>query len=120
MSASVAAGAASVTSQTENVLRVRGTYHVGQQYAFSAMPFYSTGTTDPTLYPAGAVTGSLAGSPNTTGLLAEVDYNPWQNTRISLQYTAYFKFNGRANNYDGGGRNASDNNTLYLVTWLMF
>ncbi len=120
MDASVAAGAASVTSQTVNVFRVRGTYHVGQRYAFSAMPFFSTGTTDPTLYPAGAVTGSLAGSPNTTGLLAEVDYNAWQNARISLQYTAYGKFNGRANNYDGGGRNASDNNTLYLVTWLMF
>ena len=120
MDASVTAGAASVTSQTEDVFRVRGTYHVGQQYAFSAMPFYSTGTTDPTLYPAAAVRGSLAGSPNTTGLLAEVDYNPWQNARISLQYTAYFKFNGRENNYDGGGRNASDNNTLYLVTWLMF
>jgi len=120
MSASVAAGVASVTSQTEDVFRVRGTYHMGQRYAISAMPFYSTGTTDPTLYPVGAVTGSLAGSPNTTGLLAELDYNPWQNARISLQYTAYFKFNGRANNYDGGGRNASDNNTLYLVTWLMF
>jgi hypothetical protein len=120
MGASVASGAASVTSQTENVFRVRGTYHVGQGYAFSIMPFYTTGTTDPTLYPSGAVAGSLAGSPNTTGLLAEVDYNPWQNARISLQYKAYGKFNGRANNYDGGGRNASDNNTLYLVTWLMF
>jgi len=120
LGASMDSGFASVRSQSVNVFRVRGTYHVGQEWAFSAMPFISTGTTDPTLYPAGAVTGSLAGSPNTTGLLAEVDYNPWQNTRIALQYTAYGKFNGRANNYDGGGRNASDNNTLYLVTWLMF
>jgi hypothetical protein len=120
MDASVAAGVASVTSQSVNVFRVRGTYHVGQQWALSAMPFYTTGTTDPTLYPVGAVSGSLAGSPNTSGLLAEVDYNPWQNTRIALQYTAYGQFNGRMNNYDGGGRNASDNNTLYLVTWLMF
>ena len=120
MGASVAAGAASVTSQSVDEIRVRGTYHVGQLWAFSAMPFFTTGTTDPTLYPAGAVVGSLAGSPNTTGLLAEVDYNPWQNARITLQYTAYGKFNGRADNYDGAGRNASDNNTLYLVTWLMF
>ncbi len=120
MGASVAAGLASVTSQKVDVFRVRGTYHAGQLWAFSLMPFLSSGTTDPTLYPAAAVSGSLAGSPNTTGLLAEVDYNPWQNARISLQYTAYGKFNGRANNYDGGGRSASDNNTLYLVTWLMF
>jgi hypothetical protein len=120
MSASVTAGDASVTSQKVDVFRVRGTYHVGQRYAFSVGPFYSKGTTDPTLYPAAAVSGSLAGSPNTTGLIAEVDYNPWQNTRLTLQYTAYGKFNGRANNYDGGGRNASANNTLYAVAWLMF
>ena len=120
MDASVTAGAASVASQTVNVFRVRGTYHVGQQWAFSLMPFATSGTTDAALYPAAAVSGSLAGSPNTTGLLAEIDYNPWQNARISLQYTAYGKFNGRSSNYDGGGRNASDNNTIYLVSWLMF
>ena len=120
MDASVAAGAASVASQSVNEFRVRGTYHLRQAWALSLMPFFSTGTTDPTLYPAGAVNGSLAGSPNTTGLLAEVDYNPWQNARITLQYTAFGKFNGRANNYDGANRNASDNNTLYLLTWLMF
>ena len=120
LDASVAAGLASVASQSVNEVRVRGTYHAGQGWAYSLMPFFTTGTTDPTLYPSGAVTGSLAGSPNTTGLVAEVDYNPWQNARITLQYTAYGKFNGRANNYDGANRNASDNNHLYLVTWLMF
>jgi len=120
MAASVDSGFASVASQSLNTYRVRGTYHFGQGYALSLEPFYTTGTTDPTLYPAASVHGSLAGSPNTSGLIAELDYNPWENTRIALQYTAYGKFNGRANNYDGGGRNASDNNTLYAVVWLMF
>jgi hypothetical protein len=32
----------------------------------------------------------------------------------------YQKFNGAETNYDGYGRNASDNNTLYLLIWLMF
>jgi hypothetical protein len=32
----------------------------------------------------------------------------------------YSKFNGASNNYDGFGRNASDNNTFYLLGWLMF
>jgi hypothetical protein len=32
----------------------------------------------------------------------------------------YTKFNGARNNYDGSGRNASDNNTLYLLAWLVF
>jgi hypothetical protein len=49
-----------------------------------------------------------------------VDWNPWMNTRISLQYTMYSKFNGASSNYDGSGRNASANNTLYLQAWLMF
>ncbi len=40
---------------------------------------------------------------------------PWQNVRLSAQYTAYTKFNGGTTNYDGFGRNASWNNTLYRV-----
>jgi len=37
-----------------------------------------------------------------------------------LQYTAYETFNGASHNYDGYGRNAADNNTLYLATYLMW
>jgi hypothetical protein len=59
-------------------------------------------------------------SPNSNGLLAELDYLPWENTKISLQYTAYGKFNGSSANYDGSGRNASYNNTLYLQFWVLF
>jgi len=32
----------------------------------------------------------------------------------------YSKFNGASSNYDGANRNASDNNTLYLLGWLNF
>ena len=32
----------------------------------------------------------------------------------------YNKFNGASDNYDGAGRNASDNNTLYLLSWINF
>ena len=32
----------------------------------------------------------------------------------------YNKFNGADSNYDGFGRNASANNTLYALVWLMF
>jgi len=31
--------------------------------------------------------------------------------RVGLQYTGYSKFNGASSNYDGFGRNASDNDT---------
>jgi hypothetical protein len=37
-----------------------------------------------------------------------------------MQYTAYNKFNGGGSNYDGLGRNASDNNALYLLLWFAY
>jgi hypothetical protein len=33
---------------------------------------------------------------------------------------AYAEFNGAAINYDGLGRSVSDNNSLFLLGWLMF
>jgi len=37
-----------------------------------------------------------------------------------LQYTAYNKFNGAKTNYDGNGRNAGDNNTLFFNVWVAY
>ena len=51
---------------------------------------------------------------------AEVDYLPWLNVKLGLQYTAYMKFNGATSNYDGMGRNASDNNMIYGYVWIAF
>jgi len=47
---------------------------------------------------------------------------PWKYayTKFSLQYVIYNKFNGSSTNYDGFGRNASGNNTLYLLAWFAF
>jgi len=66
------------------------------------------------------MSGSATGSPNSRGLLGELDLNLWENVRLVAQYVAYDKFNGAKLNYDGFGRNASDNNTLYVMTWLTF
>ena len=52
--------------------------------------------------------------------MAEVDYLPWLNVKLGLQYTAFLNFNGASSNYDGAGRNASDNNLLFLYLWLAF
>jgi hypothetical protein len=83
--------------------------------------FQTSGTRDVTLFAPGDVTGSRTGRPNTSGLVGEVQYNAWQNTRLGLQYVAYTKFNGSSSSYDvPGGRSASDNNTLFLYTWLAF
>jgi chromate transport protein ChrA len=48
-----------------------------------------------------------------------LDFLPWLNTRLTAQYVVYSKFNGSSSNYDGSGRNASDNNTLFLLAWLV-
>jgi hypothetical protein len=40
--------------------------------------------------------------------------------RVGAQYTAYGRVNGGSSSYDGAGRRASDHNTLYLFTWLVF
>ncbi len=43
---------------------------------------------------------------------------PFANLRVGPQYTVYTKYDGATTNYDGTGRNASDNNTLYLFVWM--
>ena len=54
------------------------------------------------------------------GILGQINYYPWENVRLSLQYTAYLKFNGSSSNYDGTGRDAQDNNTTYLLAWFVW
>jgi hypothetical protein len=66
------------------------------------------------------VVGSASGSPDSKGWTAELDFLPWQNVKLALQYTLYNRFNGGTTNYDGSGRNASDNNTLFLLGWVAF
>jgi hypothetical protein len=53
------------------------------------------------------------GNPDTNGFIGEVDLNPWENTRVGVQYTGYSKF-------DGTGTNASGNNTLFAFLWMAF
>jgi hypothetical protein len=70
------------------------------------------------------------GSPNSNGLMGELDYTLWPagnspfgplvNARIGVQYTLYGKFNGARRNFDGNGANAADNNALRAFTWIAF
>jgi len=82
--------------------------------------FSITGKTDHLVYSAIPDEGSRTGSPDSNGFILETDYRPWDKIKISLQYVIYNKFNGAFSNYDGSGRNASNNNTFYAVVWLMF
>ena len=67
-----------------------------------------------------ALNGSFNGSPDSSAFIVELNWLYERDRRITLQYKAYQKFNGAKSNYDGFGRNASDNNTLYLLAWFPF
>ena len=92
-------------------LRVSGTYYYKRKIGGTVGLFSTTGSSDATLAPNG---------PDTKGWVAELNYLPWLNTKLSLQYTSYSKYSGLGTNYDGAGRNASDNNTLYALVWLSY
>jgi len=114
------AGGTANPRNTLNTVRFDAMYHLGHEYAFTIAPFVTTGTTDTLLYAAAPLNGSRLGSPDFSGVIGEVDIMPWQNLRMQFQYVYYGKFNGSRTNYDGSGRNASDNNTAYVLFWLLF
>ncbi len=114
------AGGTANSTNTLRTFRLDAMYHIGTRYAFTLAPFTTIGSRDSVLYAPAWVVGSRTGSPDNGGLIAEVDVMPWQNLRLQFQYIAYNKFNGGTSNYDGFGRRATDNNTLYFVTWLLY
>jgi hypothetical protein len=127
LDASFASGASANPTNTLTTTRAWATYyyrrHVGGTLGF----FSTTGSVDAGLYgPAPApppppnVITSANGSPDTRGWIAEVNYLPWLNVKLSAQYVSYTKFNGDSTNYDGVGRSASDNNALYLLLWFAY
>ncbi len=107
-------------SNTLNTFKVDGNYYFPQGIGLSLGFFTISGNSNKGIYIPQAINGSRTGAPNSSGFIGEVDYLPWLNTKFSIQYVLYNKFNGAQTNYDGLGRNAADNNTLYLLAWLMF
>ena len=106
---------------TLDTARITGSYFYKRKIGGSLQYFSTTGTRDPVLYATGTpILGSASGKPNTQGFVLEADYMLFLNTKLGVQYTPYTKFNGRSNNYDGAGRNASDNNTVFVFLWTAF
>ena len=125
LAGSLAAGTTANPSNQLTTTRLWTTYYYRRRVGATAQYFQTTGSTDPILYPAPApgengVVTSANGSPGTRGWVAEANYLPWLNTKLTLQYTAYTKFNGSSSSYDGLGRSASANNALYLLLWFSY
>jgi hypothetical protein len=116
LNASFAAGEAENVSAALDTLRFDGSYY-RNKWRFTAGYFATSGDRDTLLYAPGAVDGSASGSPDSRGVILQASHAPWQNVQLMLQYTGYSRFNGAASNYDGFGRDAADNDTLFLQAW---
>ena len=120
LNASFATGFASNASDTLRTVKIDAHYAYRRTYGGMLQYFATTGSSDDLKYNTGEpVMGSANGSPNSKGWLAQLDYLPIQNLKLSVRYTAYTQFNGAGTNYDGFGRNAKDNNSVFLLAWFL-
>ena len=114
-----------------NQVRVNVSYWYMDTYGLTLGWQNTWGPAEPAAFTTGsAVTNSANGKPNSNSFIVEADWvpfgkpdswmSPWANLKVGVQYIAYTQFNGGSRNYDGFGRNASDNNTLFLFAWLAF
>jgi hypothetical protein len=103
-----------------NTVQANAEYHFGNKLSGTIGFFNIDGTPDPVLFPAGAVSGSANGDPRSNGYIANISWWPVQNIGLTFQYTGYARFNGAGTNYDGAGRNAGSNNTVYLLARFVF
>ena len=118
-------------TDSTNVLRAKLTYVYQARYGGSVGLFTLTGSTNTanqtsgydntgTLVRLAGAGSNFTGSLSTRGFTLETFYTPIQYLRLGIQYTGYTRFNGASTNYDGFGRNARDNNTLFTYAWLAY
>jgi len=115
---------ATVSGATTGTLKIRdanlnGEYYYDRMYGAGLGYFTTRGDADAGLY--GATNPS--NKPDSAGWVANLNYLPWLNAKLTLQYTFYSKFDGGSTYISDTShslRNAKDNNTLYLAAWFMF
>jgi hypothetical protein len=119
--ASFPAGEAASESATLRTLRADAHYWFNRKYGGGVQWFNTSGDADPLVFASGTpVYGSANGRPDSRGWMGELNYLPWQNVKLALRYTAYSRFNGSSSDYDGFGRKASDNNSVFLIGWVLW
>lgn len=112
------------SSNTVDSFKLKATYVYQAKYGGSLGYFRTGGSSDASYQttpdpadPAAVPLGAASATPGAAGWIPEIFWTPTQYVRVGMQYTMYDKFNGGSNNYDGFGRNAKDNNTLYFYVW---
>jgi hypothetical protein len=102
-------------------LNLSAGYGHRERWIFNAAYFSNNGNNNTALFGLTAPSGTqLTSSPNTNGYVLEASRVFTQNLQMILQYKGFLKFNGLTNNIDGLGRNASDNNTIWLTAFFAF
>jgi hypothetical protein len=93
------------------------TYYYDRKIGFTVGYFSTTGSGDAAIYAANA-----SGTPDTEGIVAEVNFVPWYNTKFGVQYTNFTKYNGSEKGFDSASAtmNATDENTVVASAWLMY
>ena len=94
-----------------NQLKLKATYTYHARYGASLAYFSTTGSSDAILYP------DAASNPDTRGWTPELFWIPEQHLRAGIQYFAHDRFHGASKNFDGAGRDARNNNTLFVYLW---
>lgn len=120
LDASSLLGLSSNAQNTLNDARVDASYYWRNMIGATIGAFDTWGSSDPTLY-----AFSRTFSPNSSGLLFQIDGTPFGanplakrfNIRAGVQYANYFRIDGSKDNFDGAGRNASDDNTVRVFIW---
>jgi hypothetical protein len=122
--ASQALGLADNSHDVLRTLNASLSYIYDRTWSLTAGRVSVGGTADAALY------GTFTGSPNSAGWITEIAYLPfmhggpafwpWLNARIGLQYTLWTKFDGATTNFNGMGRNAHNNNTIFVYAWIAF
>lgn len=123
-------GGSSSVNGSLNQLRANLSYYYQQTYGATVGWQKTWGPANALQYASAPLTGSANGKPSSNAFTLEASWvpfgkaesfaSPWANLKLGVQYTIYTQFNGASKNYDGYGRNASDNNTLYLYAWIIF
>jgi hypothetical protein len=121
LDATYASGGAEHLHNSLQSLNVNASYWYRNTWGATLGAFSTRGSRDALLYP-------VTGRPDTKGGVVELNWNPFgkadswaapfANLRLGVQYTFYTRFSGARSNIDGAGRKASDNNTLFVYTWL--
>ncbi len=103
------AGGSNNLSNTLGVFKIDASLYLKPDVNFTLGYFNVTGSSDAGLWGA----DFAENIPDNSGVRAQFSYLPWQNTKLSVQYVAFNKFNGDTNG-------ASDNNSIYFQLWFLF